>query len=729
MSDPQNPPPHPERPGQRVVSLDGAQTGDVSIGDVAGRDIHKNTIINQAKLSYEELQSQRNRAALLSLVRRFWVEGVLHESLHQRVRIELGMQARPDTVDHPWRNIVRLPGQAPQTLAPGQSIRTVFEQAGSRLLILGAPGGGKTTTLLTLAEQLLDAAQADSFLPIPVVFQLSTWAVARPALADWLVTELKERYKVPPKVGTAWIATGEILPLLDGLDEVGPTDAERAACIQAINAYLGETGAQAVVCSRTAEYARLSARLSLESAIEVQPLDTAQIDGYLSGFAASLSGLRAAVAKDATLSDLAASPLLLSVMALAYRDTLADDLVGQERKAAYARLWNDYVQNRFALERADAPTDPHQLRAWLIWLARGMITHGQQVFYIEYLQPSWLESRRQRRLFRILSLLCYCLVSSLVCGLLSGLVGGLVNSLVSGVTLGLAIGLAFGLLFGLGFSSGNIELAETLSWAWGPGISGQRIGRKPVGGVVSGLLGGLGGLLIGSTSGIAFGPVGGLIGSFIGGLFFGLAFSGVYGRFYNLFSGLFMSVLFGVIWGRFYSPMSGLAFSLTISLFFGLFGGFVRDEILISTQPNEGVRRSQWSMSVGGVFYCMIGGLVGILTIGQIGDQGEGIAFGAFVGLAGGMITGLLNYGGAAVLKHYILRLLLRFRCGAPWGFAAALDEAVSRTLMTRVGGGYRFYHRLLQEHFAEHEHSDLPIAPILGPQPGDTAAGRRAQG
>lgn len=89
----------------------------------------------------------------------------------------------------------------------------------------------------------------------------------------------------------------------------------------------------------------------------------------------------------------------------------------------------------------------------------------------------------------------------------------------------------------------------------------------------------------------------------------------------------------------------------------------------------------------------------------------------------------MLRYGGAAVIKHYILRLLLRFRCHTPWNFAAALDEAVSRTLMTRVGGGYRFYHRLLQEHFAEREVSDLPIAPILGPQQGDRAAGLRAQG
>lgn len=691
MSEPQPPPRRPDPSGQPLVSFGDAQTGDVTFGDVAGGDIHKTTIINPTPLSPAERQAQRNRVALLSLVRRFWVEGVLHESLHRWVRIELGMQARPDAVDHPWRNIVRLPGQAAQPLAPGQPIGAVFAQAGGRLLILGAPGGGKTTTLLTLAEQLLDAAEADDSLPIPVVFQLSTWAVQKPTLADWLETELKDRYKVPPKVGQAWVAAGEILPLLDGLDEVGPGDAERAACVQAINAYLGEAGAHAAVCSRTAEYAQLGARLSLEAAIEVQPLDRAQVDGYLAEFGASLAGLRAAVADDATLRDLAASPLLLSVMALAYQDTPADDLVGQGREAAYRRLWDDYVQNRMALKRADATTDPAQLRAWLIWLARGMQAHGQQAFYIEYLQPSWLNMKTQRLLFRLLSFLVLGLVLAPLGLLVFGIGSAVIFSLFRNAEFGTFNSLASSLLFGTGgalaislfISLSDIKLAENLVWSLWDALSWQHIYRNLKFGL-------LGGLVFGLAVGLMMNPVSGLLGGVVG--------------------------------------------FLVIGLIFGSISNMLQvNEITIRIHPNEGVRRSWQNMLIGGLAFSLGGGLVfclilslrGSYAFSLVGNQSIALIY----ALIFGFVIGMLRYGGAAVIKHYILRLLLRFRCHTPWNFAAALDEAVSRTLMTRVGGGYRFYHRLLQEHFAEREVSDLPIAPILGPQQGDRAAGLRAQG
>ena len=57
---------------------------------------------------------------------------------------------------------------------------------------------------------------------MPVVFHLSSWAVRRRPLADWLVDELAERYYIPRKLAQAWIDAEQVLPLLDGLDEVAP---------------------------------------------------------------------------------------------------------------------------------------------------------------------------------------------------------------------------------------------------------------------------------------------------------------------------------------------------------------------------------------------------------------------------------------------------------------------------------------------------------------------------
>ena len=45
--------------------------------------------------------------------------------------------------------------------------------------------------------------------------------------------------------------------------------------------------------------------------------------------------------------------------------------------------------------RQDAPSySEAQATAWLAWLAQGMQQHGQTIFLIEQLQPSWLSTRQ-----------------------------------------------------------------------------------------------------------------------------------------------------------------------------------------------------------------------------------------------------------------------------------------------------------------------------------------------
>jgi predicted NACHT family NTPase len=52
----------------------------------------------------------------------------------------------------------------------------VLLAGGNALLILGAPGSGKTTTLLELARSLIAASEAHADEPVPVVLNLSSWA-------------------------------------------------------------------------------------------------------------------------------------------------------------------------------------------------------------------------------------------------------------------------------------------------------------------------------------------------------------------------------------------------------------------------------------------------------------------------------------------------------------------------------------------------------------------------
>jgi hypothetical protein len=183
----------------------------------------------------EAPQADSNRDRMLAEVRRVWIDGYLKESLDNLVRIELRLEKTPDAVSRPWDLIVQPPNQAPRPLPPGQAMGAVFDELGQALLILGAPGAGKTTLLLELARDLLGRAEQNATYPIPAVFHMSSWAVRRRPLADWLVDELTERYYVPRKVAQAWTDAEQVLPLLDGLDEVAPE--HRMACVEAINTF------------------------------------------------------------------------------------------------------------------------------------------------------------------------------------------------------------------------------------------------------------------------------------------------------------------------------------------------------------------------------------------------------------------------------------------------------------------------------------------------------------
>jgi len=136
------------------------------------------------------------------------------------------------------------------------------------------------------------------------VFNLSSWALDRRPLADWLVSELTASYDVPRRIAKRWIDGNRIVPLLDGLDEV--TNQHRNACAEAINAFRGRDHGllRLAVCIRTGDYQTLTTQLRLHEAIEVQPPTDAQMDDYLAALGTSTAELRDAVHADRELMEL-----------------------------------------------------------------------------------------------------------------------------------------------------------------------------------------------------------------------------------------------------------------------------------------------------------------------------------------------------------------------------------------------------------------------------------------
>src|SRR5205085_4389803 len=138
----------------------------------------------------------------------------------------------------------------------------------------------------------------------PIVFNLSSWAIKRQCLTDWLAEELNRRYLVPRELARALAKSDQILPLLDGLDEVAVE--KRTACIEAINTHRLEYGLRPfVVCSRSADYLVQTARVRLGTAVMVQPLTQEQVMSYLSTAGSQLQALRTSLQLDPDLQALA----------------------------------------------------------------------------------------------------------------------------------------------------------------------------------------------------------------------------------------------------------------------------------------------------------------------------------------------------------------------------------------------------------------------------------------
>ena len=148
------------------------------VDNVYGGEVNGVKIVN----NYSTDPRDKNLDTLMSDVKAFWVEGILEKSLYNEVLIELNMVGQPDAVDHPWDYTLERPDTTSELLGSGKKIDEVFEDVGRSLLILGAPGSGKTNTLLELARTLIEKAEIDRSKPVPVVFNLSSWATQRVSL-------------------------------------------------------------------------------------------------------------------------------------------------------------------------------------------------------------------------------------------------------------------------------------------------------------------------------------------------------------------------------------------------------------------------------------------------------------------------------------------------------------------------------------------------------------------
>lgn len=589
--------------------------------------------------------AERHRRATLLRVRADWIDGVLKHSLYKLARIELGLVLRDDLLELPLSAIVQVPDrEICGTVPAGTSILSLFDTSGQALLILGAPGTGKTTLLLELADALIARALADESHPIPIVLNLSTWALRREPLERWLVDELNQRVGVPKRQAKEWVDRDFIVPLLDGLDEVNASD--RSACVAAINQFRTAHGLLPIaLCSRTTDLEQLRAQVRVQGCVEIQPLTAVQIHDYLRR-SDQFVALRSAFENDPSLEEVLATPLMLWVAIVAYRRMPLEFVLNTQPENRRGQIFENFVHAMLTRRGRDQRFEHSNTVAWLSWLARALNERRVTVFYFENLEPSWLNNLAQRTAASVIAVAG----SGVACALISCSVGILFGWSRYGLREIVALGI-IGSLAGAGMALvGLLRVeptpVEVIQFNWVELRSRIKPAARSL-------------VIVGSSAAVG-----------LSGLLLPL--------------GVIRGVLFGLLGG----------------VLVGLLVGLVT---LLTTEKPVEFRRSANQGTIASVRNAVLTACIVGSTFGVIGGLQAGLSSGLLAGLPLGLVAGMYA-GGIYAARHFAVRLLLWSSGAAPLNYTLFLNFAVDRILLHRVGAGFKFLHRALQEHLAAQE-------------------------
>jgi len=329
------------------------------------------------------------------------------QSPHRAVLTHLAQETPPLKMRRIWDIEAKVGNRPSFRLSPECGIIPVFDRIGGKLLILGGTGAGKTTTLIGLTKVLVKRALRDQGEPIPILLNLASWTDSEQSIDSWMIDQLNIKYDIPTDLAKDWLEKLQILPLLDGLDEVKKN--HHNSCILKLNEFLSSQicPLHLVVCSSVEAYHNCEAVLQLNGAILLRPLTKKQIRTYLMN--ARSRELWNNIEKDENLLKLAKKPLLLSMMTLAYEEILISSwkrLGTLEEQRQY--LFNAYIRTQIAPHRKPSTSRKNweeqnleKVRQGLEWLAKRLEEENQSEFSIQEISPSWLQDSQQENQYKI----------------------------------------------------------------------------------------------------------------------------------------------------------------------------------------------------------------------------------------------------------------------------------------------------------------------------------------
>ncbi|MEZ4706732.1 MAG: hypothetical protein R3A44_05985 [Caldilineaceae bacterium] len=390
-----------------------------------------------------------------------------------------------------------------------------------------------------------------------------------------------------------------------------------------------------------------------------------------------------------------------------------------------------------------------QVLYWLSWQAHQNSIHRQSIFYLETMQPSFLNVN-----FMSLHRIVYALLVGIVAGVLFGIIVGISNGLFNAIGGGLKEWLAAG-----------VEIGKTDWWEWrnwkahftvmfvpfalifgtifttstsmpAPDLTDSYFKRQMYLTLAGSVGGGIAGVI---NNAIFYHNSYTIVAALLLGLIHGLLASSILtiGKIERLArkpdwsqlgSGLSKSFVIGAIFSLFVWWVYGLMTSHSdailasmnvfgMCLLFGILPALTSNvyEIGRISKPNYVVQSIKSFVFLGSIF-SLIGavwlGFNHSIAYGLVNEYGfiwmiiflcldvlRWSANALWVGIAVALL-----YGGGALIQHIILRMMLYLQGSIPRPgmHTRFLEYAVNLNFLRKRGGGYDFVHSMLQDHFRE---------------------------
>ena len=165
-----------------------------------------------------------------------------------------------------------------------EDIQSAFSQV-SRVVLLGEPGAGKSTTLRKLAGDSIGVALTDPEAPIPLFISLGEWRDATQSFDAYLEQQLG---LLGPYLNPL-VQSQRCLLLLDGLNET-PTGLREQKGVQ-LKRWLQEESHRELVCYVSCRDLDYTAAMNLDlDTIRIRPLDPLRIRAFIRDYWPALTG-------------------------------------------------------------------------------------------------------------------------------------------------------------------------------------------------------------------------------------------------------------------------------------------------------------------------------------------------------------------------------------------------------------------------------------------------------